>query len=458
MNILLVIPRLKNESYGDPPLGLAYLASYLSEKIKLDIDILDTAFLRRPNSLSHYLERNKPDIMGVYFSTATYNLGMNISRLAKKKGAYVVAGGPHATILPETLIQEVDMLVIGEGEVIFTEAIKALLRKDDLKGVQGIWFKDHGKVIKNTPRDAMVDLDHLPFPARDILDMERYINNCQYFDSLDFKLRATTMIASRGCSFACSYCQPTLDKLFGKEIRFRSPDNVISEIKHLRDKYAIQAVFFHDDTLTLNRNWIEGFCKKAISDTPGLIWGCNARADSVDDELLGLMHKAGLRNLHIGAESANQRVLDNIYHKGITLVDIHKTVRIANKRNIRTMCFFMLGAPTETKKEANETIKLARRLPIDEAVFNLVSPMPGTYLYNLVVDMGLAISSNWADFNYYSKSSYKNSTLSLGQVRYLQLKAFFIFYLSFHRLKYILSHFGSFRGMHKLFLKLKRVL
>lgn len=458
MNILLVIPRLINEACGDPPLGLAYLASYLREKIKSDINILDLAFVRNPRNLYSYLKRNKPDLVGVYFATTTCNYGLSISRLAKKAGAYVVAGGPHATVLPETLIQEVDMLVTGEGEVAFAEAVKAYSRKEDLGGIKGIWFKENGKVIRNMSKDTISDLNQLPFPARDILDMDRYINNCQYFDSLDLRLRATTMIASRGCSYGCSYCQPTLDKLFGKEIRFRSADNVISEIKHLRDNYSIEAVFFHDDTLTLNRSWIEGFCQKIISDAPGLIWGCNARADLVDDELLGLMHKAGLRSLHIGAESASQRILDNIYHKGIALLDIHKTISIANKRNIRTMCFFMLGAPTETKNEVNETIKFARSLPIDEAVFNLVSPMPGTYLYNLVKDLGLVISSNWADFNYYSKSSYKNSTLSLGYLRYLQLKAFFVFYLSFYRFKYILRHFSSLKGMRKLFLKLKRVL
>jgi len=456
MKISLLFLRLEQESGGDPPLGLAYIAASLRDKTDLEIDILDIANYPTFKGLVSYLERKRPDILGIYFCTATYDYGLKISRQAKKMGIYVVAGGPHATILPQDLAQEVDVVVMGEGEITFVEAIEAYLRGESPLAVKGIWFKEDGKVIKNMGREPVSNLDTLPFPARDILDMERYIRNCQYFDSVDTRLRATTMIASRGCPFTCTYCQPTLNKLFGKGIRLRSPNNVVKEIRHLRDRYSIDAVFFHDDILTFDKKWIGDFCNTLNRESPNFIWGCNTRADLIDEALMDEMHKAGLRCLHIGAESANQRILDDVYHKGITLVDIHRTVNLAKSHNIRTMCFFMLGAPTETEQEIKQTIKFARRLPLDEAVFNITSPLPGTYLYNLTKEFGYTFSSNWSDFNYYSKRSYNDSALSFRKLKYLQLIALIVFYLRFYRLKYIFRHFSSFQGMRKLARKIKR--
>ena len=338
----------------------------------------------------------------------------------------------------------------------FAEVVRARRDMKDLGTVSGIWFRSNGKALKTISAEAITNLDVLPHPARDLLDMERYIDNCQYFDCLDLKTRATTMIASRGCLFKCSYCQPTLDTMFGSKIRLRSPEDIIAEIKEIKIRYAIDAIFLHDDTFAFDKRWLVDFCRKLILEVPGFTWGCNSRADLLDEGSLEIMRESGLRCLHIGAESANQRIIDAIYDKGITLLDVRRSVEMAKKRDIRAMCFFMLGAPTETAQEIERTIRLARELPLDEAVFNIVAPMPGTRLYNLAKELGLRISSRWEDFNYYSQRAYNNFGLGARRVKYLQLKALFVFYLSRYRLKYVLRHFCSLKGLRKLSRKISR--
>lgn len=455
MKIALIFPRLKNENFGDPPLGLAYVAAYLKRVSDFKVSILDMAFLSMAQ-VRLRLAKERPDMAGVYFSTPTYNTAMEAVRAAKEAGAFVVAGGPHATVSPESLEKNADAIVMGEGESAFAELARAYAAGNKPEAIKGIWFRDKGRTVKNAAREPLEDLDSLPYPDRGLLDMERYIDNCQYFDCVDIKIRAATMISSRGCPFKCTYCQPTLNKLFGRKIRLRSPENIVAEIEEIRNRYAVDAVYLHDDTLTFDRKWVEELCRKLTLRAQGLIWGCNSRADLLDEGLLEIMRKSGLRCLHIGAESASQRIIDEIYAKGIKLLDVRQAVAMAKKKNIRTMCFFMLGAPTETRREIENTISFARGLNLDEAVFNIASPMPGTRLYELAKGLGYHISDRWADFNYYSQRAYGNSGLGRRQVKYLQLKALFMFYLSLYRLKYVLRHFYSLRGLRKLLRKIKR--
>ncbi|HCD37877.1 MAG TPA: hypothetical protein DEQ77_03980 [Candidatus Omnitrophica bacterium] len=455
MKIALIFPRLKHENFGDPPLGLAYLAAYLKRVSNFKVSILDMAFLSAAEVRGRLI-KERPDMAGVYFSTPAYNIAIEAARAAKEAGCFVAAGGPHATVFPQSLEEEVDAIVIGEGEAAFAELALAYAAGNNPEAIGGIWFRDNGRTVKNAPREPLLDLDILPYPERGLLEMERYIDNCQYFDCVDIKIRAATMISSRGCPFKCAYCQPTLNKLFGRNIRLRSPENIIAEIEELRSGYAVDAVYLHDDTLTFDRKWVEDLCRKLIIRVPGLIWGCNSRADLLDEGLLGLMRESGLSCLHIGAESASQRIIDEIYAKGIKLLDVRQAVAMAKRKNIRTMCFFMLGAPTETRREIENTISFARGLDLDEAVFNIASPMPGTLLYETAKSLGYHISDRWEDFNYYSQKAYNNSGLGGRQVKYLQLKALFMFYLSLYRLKYVLRHFYSLRGLRKLLRKIKR--
>jgi len=452
MKVTLVFPRFKYMS-GDPPLGLAYLASVLRNSTDVDVSILDTTFHPTMDFICSFLDRYKPDIVGVYFWTPGFNDGLKVVNKAKERDCFTVAGGPHATILPESLIDHVDAIVLGEGEYTFTDLIQKY-QKGNMCEVAGIWYWENSKVIKTKKREQAINLDELPYPARDLLDMKKYIRTWHLLDNIDPKLDGTNFVASRGCSFNCSFCQPTLKELFGYKIRIRSPVHIIKEIALVKEEYKIDAFNFVDDTLTANKKWVTDFCTRLSDSGLDLLWSCSTRIDMINEKLMRVMYDAGLRKLQIGIESGSQRILNDIYHKGIKLDDVRKTLSSAKRIGINTMTFFMLGAPTEIREEAEQTIRFARSLDADEATFSITSPLPGTELYEYV-KRRYHISNNYDDFDYYGKRAF-NGELSFKQLRWLQKKAVLYFYTHPCRWNYVLKHLVSPKGIHKMLIKLKR--
>lgn len=454
MKIALVFPRLNSRS-GDPPLGLGYLASNLPADLGARVTLVDGTFLKSAEEFHARLEETRPDLAGIYFDTMSYERGIEAARRARAMGAFVVAGGPHATVLPETLVDHADIVVLGEGERTFAEVVRASASRD-LKGVRGICYREGGRIVTSAPREPVADLDALEFPDRRLFDMERYTATWHYLDILGMKIRGTTVVASRGCPFRCTYCQPTLVKLFGSRLRMRSPSNIVAEIAGLKQDHGIRGIFFHDDTLTANRRWLEELCDRLIADRLDILWACNTRADITDDATFRKMHEAGVRYLHIGAESGSQRILDDVYKKQIRLENIKTTIAAARRAGIRAGCFFMLGAPTETREELRRTIRFASSLDIDEATFNIATPLPGTYLFDMVTELGYKISDNYTDFNYYSRRAFEDPNIDTRTLKRFQRKALFSFYLRPRRWGYILRHFVSPGGIPKLVTKVRR--
>jgi radical SAM superfamily enzyme YgiQ (UPF0313 family) len=451
MKVCLIYPRLKYIS-GDPPLGLAYIAAHIRRMAIVDVSILDTTFNPSFEYVKSFLIKQKPDIVGIYFDTIMFNDGLKIAKIAKKLGIFVITGGPHATVMPETLINNVDAVAIGEGE----EIVKNLIENfPDLRKVKGIIYKENGKICKNPPQPRIANLDNLEFPARDLLEMEKYIYNWHFLDSVDINLRGTNIIASRGCPFNCSFCQPTLRTLFGDVVRKRSPENVIKEIKRIVNQYNLDGIFFHDDTFTINRDWIINFCNLLKKENLGILWGCNSRVNTIDKELMKIMYNAGLRELHIGIESGSQRILDEIYQKGIKLEDAKKVIKTAKEIGINTLCFFMIGAPTETEEEVWKTINFASSLDSDEITFSITTPLPKTRLYDFVKE-NYTISKNFSDFDYYSKRAFYDVNLDNDKLKRLRSIALFKFYTNPKHWRYTLKHVTSIKGTRKMIMKLKR--
>lgn len=453
MKICLVFPRFKYQ-FEDSPLGIAYVASSLQDR-GIDVSILDATFDTTFDDIENYLKKNKLDIVGIYSDTSMFNDAVKVAGIVKKLGIFSIAGGPHPTIMPETMIPYVDIVVIGEGEETIIDIINNL---KNLKKVKGIWYKKDGKIIKNPLREPIKNLDKLNFPARELLDMESYIKNWHYLDSVDLGLRGASIVASRGCPFQCTYCQPTLRSIFGPKLKKRSPKNVIEEIKQLKKNYNLDAIFFHDDTLTADKKWVKEFCKLLKKEKLNLVWACNTRVDTIDEDLMKEMYSTGLRGMHIGVESGSQRILNEIYRKGINLDKVKKVVEMARRTGIHSLCFFMIGAPSETEKEINKTMKFACSLKCDEVTFSITSPLPCTYLYYMVKKKGYKLSDNFSDFNYYSKRAFQDPNLPYKKLRYYQKKAFLLFYLHPYRWGYILKHIISIKGWKKMLIKIRRVM
>ncbi len=452
MRVSLVFPRTQYVS-GDPPLGLAYVAAYARQHVPgLEINILDSTFDKGLGLVLEQLRAFQPDIVGIFVDTLMYKNAVEVAAVARGVGAYVIAGGPHATVLPQSLKSACDAVIQGEGEQAFVEVIENFQRKD-----KGAAVKSGQEIRAVECSQRIADLDAIPFPAYDLLDMEKYLSVWGYLDSVKVGLKGTTMITSRGCPYQCSYCQPTLDALFGPRLRRRSPLNVIEEIQHLQKAFAIDGVFFHDDTFTINKKWVLEFCQLMKDKGVNILWGCNSRINTVDEEILEAMHAAGLRNIHFGIESGSQRVIDEIYQKKIDLADVERVLALTKAKGIHTFGFFMLGAPQETEEEIHATIRFARRLPLDEASFSIVTPLLGTFLFDQVKKLpDYEVSENFEDFDYYRHSSIKRGGLSLSRLRYLQMKALVLFYGSPRRIGYIFRHFLTIKGWKQLLAKVRR--
>lgn len=431
MKIALVFPRFKYPS-GDPPLGLAYLSSYLREYNDCEVKIIDTTFKQNPlGYIEEVFSKEKFDLVGFSVMTTMLNDAFESAKLIKKIfDVKIVFGGPHPSVMPRDILKKdfIDAVCIGEAEKTFSELIK---NKLNFEGVNGIWYKKDNHLIENNPREFIENLDEIPYAAYDLLDMEAYFKNWFVFDSVSPYMRGTSMMASRGCPYVCTFCQPTLDKLFGRILRKRSPEHIVGELSYLKDKYDITAFAFQDDTFILFKSckdWVRQFCNLLIEKGLNLLWECNVRANNVDKELLADMKKAGLRKINMGIESASQRILDDVYNKKITIEQVEQAVKDAKSLGLKIQGYFMLGAPTETLEEVKKTIDFAVKLDIDDATFSITTPLPHTYLYDKTKDL---IDKDISEFDYYKHSVYKEDvTIDRKKLEKLKKSAFLRFYLS----------------------------
>lgn len=454
MKALLAFPRFKYPS-GDPPLGIAYLAAVLRRE-GVEVDIFDATWTRQPMAaLERAIATNGYDLIGITVLTSMLREAADIAKRAKalSRHSLVVLGGPHATVEPESTLQlpGVDAVAIGEAELTMVALAKAGL---DPEGVPGLWHRRNGDTIQGPAPEFLEDLDSLPFPAWDLLDMERYVSLWYQLDAVRYGLKGTSIMASRGCPYRCAYCQPTLRTLFGKRIRRRSPPHLIAEMVELRDRFRIDGLMWLDDTFLIDAEWMRGFCEQVLDAKVDLIWGCNVRADRTDEDTLAVMKEAGLRIIHLGIESASQRVLDEVYDKGITLEQVRDTIAAAKRLGLYVRGYFMLGAPTETLEEAQATVRLADELPLDDVTFSIATPLPHTHLYDMSRDM---IDADFSEFDYYKRPVYRSgSVLPPSVLDRLRKRAYLRFYLGRRRFWRTVRSGLGISGLRKLLLKVQR--
>ncbi len=458
-NVVLVFPRFKYPS-GDFSLGLATVAAYVRAKIPgIKLSILDTTFNPSLDYAKQFLEKAKPDIVGVSMDTLMFNDAVKVARIAKELGANVIAGGPHPTVMPGTAIKEdcFDAICIGEGELTLKEYIETFYGSRLFEKVKGIWFKKKGKVMKNPPRDPIENIDEIPFMAYDLFDMDQYLAKFVQLDSYNPGLKGVSIIISRGCPFNCSYCQPTLRKVFGKKVRLMSPQRVIEELKFLKKRYDIDAFYFTDDTFTAFKKWVKEFCELMKKERLELLWCCNTRADTIDLETLQMMKEVGLIKVKVGIESITDRIRNGIYNKNISKKQIQDLLDISKKLGIQVTGFFMLGAPSETPKEVWDTIRFAARSSLMEANFSIATPLPETGLYNYVVEKGWTVPTSFDCYDYYQvkRPQMSKDEISIEKLVFYKKLANFYFYLHPRRILNTLRSMWGLQGLKKLMLTIE---
>jgi radical SAM superfamily enzyme YgiQ (UPF0313 family) len=423
--VLLINPN--TEETSSPHLGLAYIAAFLQSKGVM-VKIFDRTYSDW-DTLETELDRMRPAFAGITCNTLLTAQALKAASIVKAhdRRTRVIMGGTQPTIMPGELLKErnVDIAVIGEGELTLHEIVGG----KDLREVHGIAFRGpDGEILFTPPRAYVNDLDSLPFPARGLIPMDSYLNTRMGRTAWALSRPATTVMCSRGCPFHCSFCSSHL--IFGRKVRYRSPENVIQELQELKRGYGIRGVQFHDDTMTLNRAWLNRLCDLMIENRLGLEWFCNARVGTVDLELLRKIERAGCTTITFGVESGSQRVLDRIIKKGITIEAIRDTFKLVRKTGLILHSTFMLGSPGETREEIERTIAFARELNPDVAHFAITIPFPGTEMFKMANEYGRLTFNSWNDFHFFRSAVFESSEFDIPYVKRTLKRAYRSYYFS----------------------------
>lgn len=393
------------------PLGPAYIFSVLKQKgynvefcnldyernlvdEQLSFTAREKEFRRNindPDSGSYlefrqYLRLKNPAAVLINFhSSNSYRAVSNMARAIKDEdaGIKVIVGGMHPTALPEETIKDanIDIAVRGEGEETILELIPALAGGSDLQKIKGITYVDDG-VHSTDDRDFINDLDDLPYPAR-YMHYEKHKYNTGYYG---------TMMVSRGCPAACHFC--ATQAMWKRKIRFRSPGNVVEEIRFVQDKFKTREFSFLDDSFTLNRGFIEAFCALIKKERLNIIWTCLTRADLVDREIVRKMKSAGCYYILLGAESGDQGILNSMGKMSSPGV-VKEKIKMIQKEGVLVRAFFMLGYPGETKESLKNSENLLKKIKPDSGIVFFTVPLPGSELYKNSDVRGLS----WDDYN-----------------------------------------------------------
>jgi anaerobic magnesium-protoporphyrin IX monomethyl ester cyclase len=323
----------------------------------------------------------RPDVIGITLVTPLIREAYRLAAALRPCGAKLLAGGPHATLLPdEPLEYGFDAVVVGEGELTVVEAIEAVLGRLPKESVKGLVYRnENGSIRRNEARPPIADLDSLPAPARHL------VNPAHYGPADNPDLHAH-IFTSRGCPGRCAYCA---GGLFGKQFRFRSADSVVDELIAVHRDYGTRQFYFVDDAMTMDRPRIERICRRMIDERLGFTWAMMTRIDTVDEELLALVAEAGCVKIDFGIESGNPETLKRI-HKPHTADMVRRVVAMTRRHNIQPIGFFILGFPWEDPQATDATLQLMRDLSpyivFDPAIAAILVPFPGTEIYDRYKD------------------------------------------------------------------------
>jgi len=387
---------------GNLPLGLMYIAAMLIKSGYqteiFDAFMADGLFQRNGETVNvgmsfeqikREIDSRKPDVLGIAGPfTCQIENSVKISDLAKELNPDIltVVGGPHVTTVQKGFLEEaksVDIAVAGEGEYVMPEIAAFFEGKKTLNEILGIAFRQNGEVKVNPSRDFIKNLDDLPYPAYDLVDMEKYLNP-KKIGYRSFRKRAISMVTSRGCPFNCCFCSVHLH--MGKGFRAHSANYVLNHIQYVVEKFDVKNIFFEDDNLTLDLARFEAICDGLIMKKTAIGWETpnGVRADCLGLNLLKKMKKSGCKSVFFGVESGDQQILDNVICKNLDLNRVVEVAKICKDIDLKTGAFYIIGFPGEKKENMQKTVDFALKLKRDYDVgmhLFMATPSYGTRLY-----------------------------------------------------------------------------
>lgn len=377
-----------------PPLDFAYAAAVL-EKNGYEFELIDAPALNL--NVHRLLERvsiDEPTLTIINTSAISLTTDLKVASLIKERSpdSLICVTGSLPSVIPEVALSKkaIDIVIRGEIEFTIVELLKAL-DGGQLQDVHAIAYKKDGVIVKNPNEPFNLNLDDLPFPAYHHLPVDRY-----YYSLLP-KRPFVTMLTSRGCPFGCMYCPYPIG--FGNVWRKRSPVNVLNEIQYLVDKFGVKSILFNDQVFTYDMKRAEEICRGIVDRGIDVKWRCETRVDRLSEKLMRKMREAGCVGLHLGIESGDPKILSRVAKRGLNIDMIKKIFAMARDIGIETSAFFIIGLPGETKRSIWKSYKLAREINPDIVQFTMITPYPGTKLYNMAKEKGWILTEDWTRYN-----------------------------------------------------------
>jgi radical SAM superfamily enzyme YgiQ (UPF0313 family) len=360
------------------PLGILYICSHLRKK-GFDVEVFDTTFSHIAD-LTLYLQTEQPSVLGIYANLMTRKRVVEIIKIAREAGWKTVVGGPEpGAYVQEYLNAGADVVVIGEGEATMEELLPALREKSgsQLEKVQGIAFlNEHGHVCQTAPRPQIPEIDLQPWPARESVDIPRYMQtwrDAHGTGSLSF-------ITARGCPYKCRWCS---HQVYGMTHRRRKPHGVVDEVEWLLNTYGPDMVWIADDVFTIHHGWLRAYAAEMARRGLKVPFECISRADRLNAEAADLLAELGCFRLWIGSESGSQRILDAM-ERGVTVEQVQTAIRLCKGRGIQTGMFLMWGYEGEELQDIEATIEHVKRTDPDIFFTTVSYPIKGTAYYERI--------------------------------------------------------------------------
>jgi len=407
---------------GAPHLGIAYIASYVRKYGGFnDIVIIDK------EDPVKAMKKQKPDIVGITSVTKEFKLATALADTIKSDfDVPTILGGVHVTELPHTLPPSFDIGVLGEGEETMLELMKMYekrgeFKKDLLKDVRGVAFHDNGRILVTEQRPFIEPLDRIPYPARDLLNMDFYLKPGRTVP--DKITVGTTMMTSRGCPYNCIFCASP--HFWRRTTRFHSPEYVVGEIGMLAEKYKVQSIRIWDDLFTTNIGRLKEIVRltRAAGLHEKIDFYCYGRANLMTEEVCKLLKQMNVRYLSFGLESGSDKVLGYLKRGTVTAEQNRSAVELCKKFGFVIDATFIFGTPGETREDVQKTFDLMKNDAIDRALAFPLTPYPGTELWELVKRDGAVKDEkdvDWetVDTRRFDEKLYMNK--SMGQKEFLE--------------------------------------
>ncbi len=458
MKVLLIHTDARMTLQKCQPLGIMYLAAYIRRELNADVKIIDLAIERyRPREIAAMARSQNFQAVGISALIGDGRQALNLSRAIKAEShtTPIIMGGPFAASYKREFLEfdSIDVIVCSEGEQTFAKLLPVLVEGDKaaLHNVRGIAFKDGGEFVQTKERPFISDLDTLPFPAWDLIPVEKYSRYVNY----GHPPRAgnyMSMFTSRACPYNCIYCH----RFFGSKFRARSAGNVLAEMEELYFGYGVREFHILDDGFNIDIKRAKKICRGIIDGKmqPYLCLHNGVRTDLLDEELIDLLMEAGMIRISFAVEAASER-MQKLIKKNLDLEKTRAMIEYTARKKVITNCYFMMGFPNETEEEIIETIDFAMSLPSTTADFFRPIPFKGSEMAKMVKESNLPGPLD--DF----RVSYDSTDINLSEVsderlQYLHKQAFLRFhftpartfrflslYLPFYRLR-MLRFFSTF--------------